>query len=429
MARKSLLDTVDEIAEKSSENAKVITVKMIDTKNIVDYPRNGEDVEDTGDLQESIRQLGFIDPIEVTDFGMPEGQFMIVSGHRRRMAGTKEGITKFPCIIKSFNSQEDIRNYVLLANSQRDSAKDPLLFCKRYKAHEEYLKEISFTGKIREEVAKRLGISVQQADRYNQFNKVILPVWEMVRTEVVGMSSVLPMASHPIEEQEEIHAILKECLEQGEKLTRDMCDKIIKGYREGKKTFLDIVQLSMEDIGIEKEPVHNPLSGVSVMHVNTEPSETGTDSEPNPLRTNEINYDFGHREGLDGALNEPTYSEERLNEEDMEVIRKAEERNKREKEEMDKVEKEKKQPLTEEEKTFLAGEKVSKALSNLEEALNEIYAFEDEEKAENVLRTMSQTAELLFAEMEGLADRIDTSPLKFYKDIEESLKEFIKSHK
>ena len=69
---------------------------------------------------------------------------MIVSGHRRRRAGVKCGVELFPCIVKSFTGDKEVHNYVLLANSQRDSAKDPLLFCSRYKMHEEYLKTDKF---------------------------------------------------------------------------------------------------------------------------------------------------------------------------------------------------------------------------------------------------------------------------------------------
>ena len=224
--------TIKEVAKASAEKAQVIVVKMINNNNLHDYPNNREDVTDTADLENSIKEIGFTDPIEVTSFGQNEGEYMIVSGHRRRSAGVKCGMEAFPCIVKPFNSQNEVENYVLLANSQRDSAKDPLLFCKRYKMHEEYLKEAGFKGKMRDEIAKRLGISTPQADRYNTMNKVILPVWDMVRDEVVGMSSVLPMASHSEDEQAEIYNIMQEALKKGVTLTRDTVKMIVEKYRE-----------------------------------------------------------------------------------------------------------------------------------------------------------------------------------------------------
>ena len=248
---------INEVQKLSAEKAQVITLQMINTENLIDYPRNGEDIEDTIDIENSIREIGFTDPIEVTGYGMDDGKYMIVSGHRRRAAGVKTGMELFPCIVRNFSNDEEVRNYVLLSNSQRDSAKEPLLFVKRYKMHEEYLKESGFNGSIREEVAKRLGISVQQADRYKQFNKIILPVWDLVRNEEVGMSSVLPMATHTPEEQAEIYDIIVECIlsmEDGDRPNRKTVKMIIDRYRDGAKSWDDVVEEDKTSNELNKNP-------------------------------------------------------------------------------------------------------------------------------------------------------------------------------
>ncbi|MEG0614127.1 MAG: ParB N-terminal domain-containing protein [Oscillospiraceae bacterium] len=224
------INLIKNVAKTSNETANVIQVKMIKSENLIDYPRNNEDIENTADLEKSMLEIGFTDPIEITNFDMPDGKYMIVSGHRRRQAGVKTGIETFPCIIINFDNENDLRNYVLLSNSQRDSAKDPLLFCKRYKMHEEYLYESGFEGSYRTEIAERLGLSPQQADRYKQFNKIILPVWDLVREEKVGMSSVLKMAVYTEDEQKEILDLLLETLEKGIVLTREICEKVINNY-------------------------------------------------------------------------------------------------------------------------------------------------------------------------------------------------------
>jgi len=220
----------DEVA-KTTANTNITAIKLIEDSALIDYPNNGEDILYTADLENSINELGFTDPIEVTDYKMPDGQYMILSGHRRRVAGIKCGMTLFPCIIKSFENEADVQNYVLLANSQRDSEKDPLLYCRRYKLHEQHLKSINFQGSVREEIAKRLGISVQQADRYNQMNKIILPVWDLVRDGIVGMSSVLPMAVLSQEEQQDIFEILKRFVAEEIELSRERVKTIIDGYK------------------------------------------------------------------------------------------------------------------------------------------------------------------------------------------------------
>jgi len=220
-----------EVAAKSAERAQVVTVRMIPDSKLRDCEKNQEDISDTTDLENSINELGFTDPIEVTAYGMIDGEYMIISGRRRRVAGRKCGIDLFPCIIKSFNNEAEIQNYVLLANCYRDSAKDPLLYCKRYLLHENYLKGINYEGNIRDAVAARLGLSVQQTDRYAAFNKIITSAWDLVHDAFIGMSSILPLATHNVVEQAEILTIMKGLLNDGVALNRAKCEEIIKNYR------------------------------------------------------------------------------------------------------------------------------------------------------------------------------------------------------
>jgi len=288
--------TFAEVAKASAEKANVLTVRMIPDGNLVDFPSNGEDVENTSDLEYSIAKLGFTDPIEVTAFEQPEGQFMIVSGHRRRVAGRKCGISLFPCIVKPFDNAADVHNYALLSNSQRDSAKDPLLFCKRYTMHEFYLKNNGFDGNIRDEIARRLGVSVQQADRYKAMNNVIPSVWEMVRKELVGMSSVLPLATFSVAKQKEIVVIMEECLDLGNALTRSEVKLIVECYKAGMRTY-DVDAISWAEAGgaegEDEEYEEHELrdSGLPLnSYVSTEPGESSSSGSGN--RNSEMRREF-----------------------------------------------------------------------------------------------------------------------------------------
>lgn len=369
--------TIKEVAKASAEKAQVIVVKMINNSNLHDYPNNREDVEDTADLEKSITEIGFTDPIEVTTFGQKDGEYMIVSGHRRRSAGVKCGMETFPCIVKSFDTEADVENYVLLANSQRDSAKDPLLFCKRYKMHEEYLRARHFGGNIRDEIARRLGVSVPQADRYKTMNKVILSVWDMVSDGVVGMSSVLPMASHSEEEQAEIYAIMQEALKQDVTLTRDTMKLIVEKYREGKRTWAEIAGLP-RDSGL-------PLNGF----INTEPSETREPKEYD--RNDEVRRDFdpiaaeADRADADRAAWEAQQAAEQNGEEEAGEP------------------KEKKPPLTEAEKREKRAKDIARDLEKLNSYLSDIYTFENKEEAEETLRNMASTFTVVVDEMYNIS--------------------------
>ncbi len=388
--------TINDVAKASAIKAQVVVLKNIADENLVDYEHNNEDVSDLADLVQSMTENGFTDPLEVTDFGMEVGKFTIVSGHRRRMAGRKMGYESFPCIVRNFNNEIEVKNYVLFANSQRDSSKDPLLFCKRYKMHEEYLKEAGFEGKIREEIAKRLGISVAQADRYNTMNKIILPVWDMIRKEIVGMSSVLPMASHTVKEQEEIYVIMQEALKNDTLLTRDTVKLIIENYRNGKKEWAEIANLP-RDSG-------KPLS----ININTEPSESREEKEYD--RNDEVNrgYDPINAELDKMDADRKKWEEEQTTE--REEVQEEDEKNK----------------LTGEEKQIKRAKDILKELEKLNTLLSDVYTFESDENGEETMLNMSSTFVVIIDEMYNIArecNRVDLFK-KLVNEMKGKLKEY-----
>ena len=405
--------TLDAAKKNEIEKAQVVALQNIRNENLIDNPQNGEDISQTLDLEESMRQNGFTDPMEVTDFGMENGKYMILSGHRRRSAGVKVfgADYAFPCIVRHFQTSQEVQNYTLMANSQRDSAKDPCLFCARYKMHEEYLESIDFKGSKREEIAKRLGISVQQADRYKQMNRVILPIWDMVRAEEVGMSSVVAMATHSEAEQMMILGIMQDALKKGETLTRDAMKKIIDGFRAGKKTWAEIADLP-RDSGM-------PLN----QFINTEPGETKGPREYN--RNDEVRredplgaeYDAMQRDKADWerqqaekAQNEELEEEAEQEDEDMELGEEVEENH---------------GPSPKEKKLKLGAE-IAKELGKLDTNLNGVWDCEDEAKAEQMISNMSSVARVLIDEMYRLAQKWEMA-VKFevaMEDVEEAMMQY-----
>lgn len=358
------------------EKAQVVALQNISNDNLIDNPKNGEDISFTADLEESMKQNGFTDPMEVTDFGMDNGKYMILSGHRRRMAGVKVFGKEFffPCIVRHFDNAEQVQNYTLMANAQRDSAKDPCLFCARYKLHEEYLESIGFKGSKREEIAKRLGISAQQADRYNNMNKIILPVWDMVRAEIVGISSVQPMAKHTKEEQLVIYNIMQSAVDKGVNLSRDTVKKIVDGFREGKTTWEEIADMP-RDSGL-------PLNGFA-------------DSEPSESRDN----------GESGNRNDEVNREHDPIADELDAVDEAErEWNENQQENEDEAEEKEKHEPTPEEKALKLGEDIAKQLAKLDTSLQDIWKCKDKESAVDIVINMKSTMLALVDEMVRVSD-------------------------
>lgn len=384
-------NTFGAVAKAEQEKAQVIALQNINTENLVDNPDNGEVITMTSDLEESMKQNGFTDPMEVTDFGMENGKYMILSGHRRRAAGVKVGITVFPCVVRHFNNKQEVQNYTLMANSQRDSAKDPCLFCTRYKLHEQYLESINFKGNKREEIAKRLGISIQQADRYNAMNRVILPVWDMVRAEIVGMSSVQPMAKHTEEEQKEIYNIMQEARTAGASLTRDVMKQIVDGYRDGKRTWAEIADLP-RDSGL-------PMNGL----MNTEPGETKEETETN--RNDEVRHDFdpiaSEYDKMD-ADREAWEKEQAENAETTEVEDETDISD-----EISDMEEKEEKNVDPEEKACKLGEDILRQLHKLDTSLSDVYKCRDKEKAMELFNNMKSVSLILVDEMFNVANEYE----------------------
>jgi ParB/RepB/Spo0J family partition protein len=272
-----------EVGKEYAEKGNVITLVNISTENLVDHPDNGEDISMTADLEVSISELGFIDPIEVTNRGMDEGKYMIVSGRRRRAAGVKTGLTVFPCLVRNFDSDTAVAKYVLFANQHRDSDSDPLLRARRYKLHEAQLTADGFKGSKRKEIARRMGLSMQMADRYEALSSIIEPVWALIAEGKIGVSSVHKMATHTVTQQEDIVKVFHECLEAGHKLTREVADMIIEAYRNNAGAYISFEELIKNKNSSEPEIRDSglPLSGI----MNTDPA--AATKEPSKDRRNE----------------------------------------------------------------------------------------------------------------------------------------------
>ena len=389
--------SINNVAKKAQEKATVVVLKNILVENLVDNPKNGEDIKRTGDLETSMLANGFTDPLEVTSFGMPEGKFMILSGHRRRAAAVKVFGTEFaiPCVIRDFKNEQEVQNYTLMANAQRDSAKDPLLLSTRYKMHDEYLTSVGFVGTEKEktaEIAKRLDISIAQAFRYKAMNNVILPVWDMVRdTESgngVGLTSVSPLAKFSEDEQYEILEIMRAAQGKGVTLTRDTMSKIIKGFEAGKKSWAEIADLP-RDSGLPLNGFVNPDSGSA-----KEPQSFDRNDEVR-REQDEIaeNYDEVQRqqEQWDAQQDEEAPEDDEIEEVDDSKNSKNPE----------------KEFLSPEEKKVKRGEDISKMLGKLDTLLGEVWTAKSEDDARVMAKNMGAIARVLVNDIYSLCKTWD----------------------
>lgn len=112
-----------------------------------------------------------------------------------------------------------------------------------YKEIYSNLEESGFSGNKRVEVAKRMGMSQAQADRYNAFGNLLPEIQNLMREHEVGMSSLLKISTHTYYEQKEIYDILLRAFKEDFSLTRDFVEHVVDEYRQG-KTSWDTIKCS-----------------------------------------------------------------------------------------------------------------------------------------------------------------------------------------
>ena len=107
--QKMNLASLDSIftTQEERDNAKKETVMNIPIESISDFPNHPFKVidnEEMNNLIESVSQKGVILPTIVRQ--MEDGNYEMISGHRRKHAASKAGLKEIPCIIKNLTDDE-----------------------------------------------------------------------------------------------------------------------------------------------------------------------------------------------------------------------------------------------------------------------------------------------------------------------------------
>ncbi len=136
------------IKENFSENG-VITLKLSSVEPNRNQPRKSFDGEKLGELADSIKKHGLIQPIIVTP--ADKGMYRIVAGERRWRACKKAGLKEIPAVIRDY-SDEQAAEIALIENLQREDL-NPIEEALGYQA---LLDDYSFTQEL---VSQRVGKS------------------------------------------------------------------------------------------------------------------------------------------------------------------------------------------------------------------------------------------------------------------------------
>lgn len=102
--------------ENTTDNDKLITVKLTDIEPNRDQPRKSFDEAAINELADSIKEHGLLQPIIVK--AQLGGTYRIIAGERRWRACRQAGLESVPVIVKEFSEQQ-VMEVALIENLQR----------------------------------------------------------------------------------------------------------------------------------------------------------------------------------------------------------------------------------------------------------------------------------------------------------------------
>lgn len=229
--------------------------KLIDFKN---HPFNVIDDEEMDEMMQSIEKRGIIYPIIVRP--AEDGDYEIISGHRRKRACLLMNIHKVPCIIRNYSDDEAVITMIETNLNQRKRIL-PSEKARAYKMQLDALKhqgeriDLTFTqngSKLRsnDEFSKKIGESREQIRRYIRLNELIPELLEAADNFIIKNRNYIRIALAPAaelsfltkEEQKKVfdciqkefktpsypQAIMMKKLSQDKKLTDKKIDELLQ---------------------------------------------------------------------------------------------------------------------------------------------------------------------------------------------------------
>ena len=194
------------------------SIKMIDINELHESADNFFIVENIEQFAQTILgQGGVKDNLIVRP--LDTGGYEIISGHRRRAAvqyliDKGENISHYlPCLVQNYADEDDKMLDLILMNVSARQISDQELW-KCYETIDKILKEKKdkgeYFGRLRDDIAKTLGVSASQVGKMQNIDKnAIEPVKEAVANGVLSISTANVIAGMDEEEQRQITDLSK----------------------------------------------------------------------------------------------------------------------------------------------------------------------------------------------------------------------------
>lgn len=258
------MPNVDELFKLSTNNGKAEAVVMLDPNKISDFPNHPFRIENNEEMEkmiESIRQIGVKLPVLVRP--KKDGNYEMVSGHRRNFAAKKVGLNEIPAIIREMTDEEAI---VIMVDS--NIQREKILISEKafaYKMKMEALKKqgkrndltsCQVGAKLRadEKIAEHSDDSARQVQRYIRLTELIKELLDMVDIGKISFNPAVEISYLSKEEQymlldcmkrydatpSQSQAIFLKKLSQENKLTTEKMEEIMQEEKPNQKLKYEI---------------------------------------------------------------------------------------------------------------------------------------------------------------------------------------------
>ncbi len=257
---KNDVSEIDKNASKSKKE-EIVEIDIAKLKNFENHPFKVID-ETLDELMNSITESGITTPLVIRP--LKDGNYEIVSGHRRKRACELLGITNIPCIVRSM-SKDEATIMMVDSNIQREE----VLPSERAFAYKMKLEAIKHQGKKIEDTSRQVGEkllsvevvgkeqedSARQVQRYVRLTELIPELLEMVDSKRIAFSPAVEISYLYKNEQMMLLKMIEmfdhtPSLSQAQELRR-----LSKNYELNEDT--------MEDLMSEEKPNQIPKINIS----------------------------------------------------------------------------------------------------------------------------------------------------------------------
>lgn len=186
------------------QKAKSLIIKLEDLVPFKDHPYKVIENEGMIELTESIAEHGILNPLLVRPLEGEDGQYEIISGHRRFYAAQKHGMKKVPCTVHFIDRDaatvmmvdSNCQRTELLPSEKAWAYKMKMEAIKRMPGRKpaENVSPVETQKRSSEIIAKEAGESRAQIDRYIRLTYLVPELLQYVDEGKIGMRPAVEMS-------------------------------------------------------------------------------------------------------------------------------------------------------------------------------------------------------------------------------------------